>query len=243
MEKNILLKIEKLKVAGNKKEILRGIDFKIKKGEVQALLGPNASGKSTFAQTILGNPKYKVVEGKIFFDGKEITKLPPEKRVKLGLALVWQSPPTIKGIKLSTLLEKISKEKIKKKKPKIGSQLLDREINLDFSGGEKKISELLQVLALNPRLVIFDEIDSGLDIEKVKQVAKIIKKEFIEKKISILLITHWGQILRFLKPNLTSVMLEGKIICRSKNHKKVLKVIKKYGYEKCKKCPFLAGGS
>jgi len=232
MKKN-LLKIEKLKVRANGKEILKGVNLQIKEGEVQAILGPNASGKSSLAQTILGNPKYKIAEGKIFFKGKEITKLSPEKRAKLGIALTWQSPPTIKGVKLSQLLEKISKTKIKISEGKL---LLEREINLDFSGGEKKISELLQVLNLKPKLVIFDEIDSGLDIKKSQIVANLIKKELIQKEVSILLITHSGQILNFLKPKLTNVMLDGKIICQEKDFKKVLKIIKKYGYEKCKKC-------
>jgi len=231
--KEILLKVENLKVKGNGKEILKGVNLKIKKGEIQALLGPNASGKSTLAQTILGNPKYKVIEGKIFFEGKDITKFPPEKRAKLGMALTWQMPPAIKGVKLSQLLERISKKKIEIEEAK---QLLEREINLDFSGGEKKISEVLQVLSLNPKFVIFDEIDSGLDIKRLERVAKIIEEEFVKKNVSILLITHFGQILNFLKPDIVNVMADGKIVCKSKDFKKVLKTIKKYGYEKCKEC-------
>jgi len=238
-----LLKIEKLKVKANEKEILKGINLQMKEGEVLALLGPNGSGKSVMAQTILGNPKYKVTSGKIFFEEKDITEFPPEKRVKLGIALAWQSPPAIKGIKLSQLLKKIKTEEktAEVKPPQIGGELLEREINVDFSGGEKKISEVLQVLALNPKLVIFDEIDSGLDIKRLELCAKIIKKELIDKKVSVLFITHWGQILQFLKPDLTNVMLGGKIICKSPDYKKVLMVIKKYGYEKCKRCPLLAG--
>jgi Fe-S cluster assembly ATP-binding protein len=191
---------------------------------------------STLAHTILGNPKYKITEGKIFFEGKEINKFPPEKRVKLGLSLAWQSPPVIKGVKLSQLLKKISKRKIEIREVK---GLLEREINLDFSGGEKKISELLQVISLNPKFVIFDEIDSGLDIKRLEIVSEIIKKELLNKNVSILLITHWGQILDYLKPDLTNVMLNGRIICQEKDFKKVLEVIKKYGYEKCKECPKL----
>jgi Fe-S cluster assembly ATP-binding protein len=230
---NILLKIKNLKVKGDGKEILKGINLQIKKGEIQVLLGPNASGKSTLAKVILGNPKYKVTKGKIIFEGKNITNLAPEKRVKLGLAMAWQAPPAIKGIKLSQLLKKISKEELKISE---GKELLEREVNLDFSGGERKISELLQILVLKPNLVIFDEIDSGLDIKKLERVAIIIKEKLVEKKVSILLITHSGQILNFLKPQLVNVMVNGKIICKAKNFKKVLETIKKYGYEKCKKC-------
>ena len=235
-----LLEIKNLKVKGNSKEILRGMSLEIMPGQIQALLGPNGSGKSVLAQTILGNPKYKIIQGKILFEGKEITKFSPEKRVKLGIALVWQSPPTIKGVKLSELLKKISKITENYSLP-FDKGLLGREVNLDFSGGEKKISELLQVLALKPKFVIFDEIDSGLDIKKLERVSKIIKKEFINKNISVLLITHWGQILSYLKPDLVNVMLDGKIICKEKDFKKVIRVIKKHGYEKCKKCPLLAG--
>jgi Fe-S cluster assembly ATP-binding protein len=234
----MLLEIKNLKVRGNSQEILKGINLSLKSGECQALLGPNASGKSTLAQVISGNPKYKISQGKIFLGTKEITKLSPEKRTKLGIALSWQNPPTIKGVKLSHLLEKISQ--IKNKKLDIGSDLIDREINLDFSGGEKKMSELLQILSLNPKLVILDEIDSGLDLKRLEKVSGIIKKEFLDKKISVLLITHSGTILRFLKPQMTNVMLKGKIICKEKDYKKVLKIIKRYGYEKCKKCKLLA---
>jgi len=237
------LKVKNLKIQGNGKQILKGVNLEIKKGDVQVLLGPNASGKSTLCHAILGNPKYKVTAGKIFFQGKEITNLAPEKRVKLGLALSLQSPPAIKGVKVSQLLNKISiikNSELKGLEKIFNKHLLERDINLDFSGGEKKTSELIQILALNPKLVIFDEVDSGLDLKKIKDVAEIIKKELIDKKISVLLITHSGTILNFLKPNITNVMISGKIVCRAKNYKKVLKTIKKYGYEKCKKCPFLA---
>jgi Fe-S cluster assembly ATP-binding protein len=232
MEKT-LLKIEKLKVEGNGKEILKEVNLQIKKGEVQTLLGPNGSGKTTLGNVILGHPKYKIISGKIFFEEKEITKFPPEERVKMGLALAWQSPPKIKGVKLSQILERISQREIEIEEVR---PLLEREVNLDFSGGEKKISELLQVLSLNPKLVIFDEIDSGLDIKKLEKVAKIIKKELVNKGVSVLLITHWGQILEFLKPNLINVMLDGRIICQGRDFRKILRTIKKYGYEKCRKC-------
>jgi Fe-S cluster assembly ATP-binding protein len=229
--KKILLKVRNLKVIADKKEILRGVNLEIREKEIQALLGPNASGKSTFAQVISGNPKYKITKGKILFLGEDITKFSPEKRVKMGISLAWQTPPPVKGVKFSQLLEKISKEEVEIED---GKNLFEREINVDFSGGEKKISELIQVLALKPKLAIFDEIDSGLDIKRVEKVAKIIREKLVEEGVSVLLITHSGEILNYLKPNLVSVMLEGKIVCQSKDFKKVLRTIKKYGYEKCK---------
>jgi Fe-S cluster assembly ATP-binding protein len=230
-----LLKVENLWASAQGKDILKGVNLKIEAGEIQAFLGPNASGKSTLAQVILGNPKYQVKKGKISFQGKDITRLSPEKRAKLGIALSWQAPPSIRGVGLSQLLKKISAKKDFKLKE--AKDLLEREVNLDLSGGEKKISELLQVLSLKPKLIIFDEIDSGLDIKRLEKVAKTIKGEIAGKKVSLLLITHWGEILNFLKPDFTNVMLGGKIICCEKNLKEVLNTIKKYGYEKCKKCP------
>ncbi|MCD6097235.1 ABC transporter ATP-binding protein [bacterium] len=235
----MFLKVENLKVEVNANQILKGINLCIKKGEIHALLGPNASGKSTLAQTISGNPKYKIVQGKIQFRGKNITNFSPEQRVKMGIALSWQNPPPIKGISLSYLLEQISQTK---NFPfyKEWEYLMKREVNVNFSGGEKKISELLQVLALNPKLIIFDEIDSGLDIRKLKLVCDLIRKIREKQKISLLFITHWGQIMNYLKPDMVSVMFKGKIICQNRNFSKILKTIKKYGYEECKKCMLLA---
>jgi Fe-S cluster assembly ATP-binding protein len=231
--KKFLLEIKNLGVESDKKELLKGVNLRIREGEVQALLGPNGSGKTVLVQTIAGNPKYKITGGKIFFEGKDITKFPPEKKAKLGIALAWQTPPNIKGVKLSQLLELIEKTKIEIDD---GKNLLEREVNVGFSGGEKRISELVQLLALHPKLAIFDEIDSGLDMKKIEKVAKIIKEKFIDQKKSILLITHSGEILNYLKPDLISIMLDGKIICQNRDLNKVLKTIKKYGYENCKKC-------
>jgi Fe-S cluster assembly ATP-binding protein len=233
---SILLKVKNLHVGKEGKQILKGVDLEIKTGEIQALLGPNGSGKSVLAQTIMGSPKYRVIKGEIFFKGKKITKLAPEKRVKSGISMSWQAPPAIKGIKLSNLLKKISQRKDFKIKGAEG--FLEREVNLDLSGGEKKISELLQIFSLKPRLIIFDEIDSGLDIKKIEIVSRIIKKEIARKRTSVLLITHSGTILNFLKPKITNVMVDGKIICKNNDYKKTLNDIKKYGYEKCKQCKF-----
>jgi Fe-S cluster assembly ATP-binding protein len=120
------------------------------------------------------------------------------------------------------------------------SPLLSREVNVGFSGGEKKLSELLQLLSLKPSLAIFDEIDSGLDIKNMKNLMAIIKKELINKNTGILFITHSGNILETLLPTTTAVLLDGSIVCQSKNYKEIIHTIKHYGYERCKKCPFLA---
>lgn len=231
-----MLKVENLSVKVGSKNILRGINIEIKNIEVHALLGPNASGKSTLAQVIMGFPDYKITAGKISFKGKDITNLSIEERAKLGMALVFQHPPTIKGIKLSKLLEKISKQKVDIKEFLLNPNILEREINVGFSGGEKKLSEIIQIISLDPSFVVFDELDAGLDIENLERLTSIIKGKLLDNGVSILLITHRGDILRFLKPDVAYVMLDGEIVCSSGNWKEVWRTITRYGYEKCKEC-------
>ena len=235
-----LLKITNLTIRLEKKTIVERVNLSIKKGEIHALLGPNGSGKTTLAQVLMGLPPYKIVQGKIIFKGRNITKLTPEKRSKLGLGLVFQNPPTIKGVTLNSLIQEIASNK--KQKPEFFSEktitnLKTREINLGFSGGEKKISELYQVVCLNPEIVILDEIDSGLDIERLQQMIHFIKNKFSNRQRAFLIITHQEDILKYLNPSMTHILLDGKIICSSKDWLAIWKTIKKYGYEKCKTCP------
>jgi len=231
-----MLKIKNLCVSVNNKEILRNVNVEIKRSEIQALLGPNASGKSTLASTIMGIPNCRITQGKFLFEGKNITRLLPEKRAKLGIALAFQNPPSIRGVKLSNLLEKISMKKINEKEIGIDHQLLERDINIGFSGGEKKLSEIIQIFSLNPKLVILDEIDSGLDIKRLEKLTTLIRDKLLNKHASILLITHRGDILRFLEPDAVNVMLNGEIVCKSKDWRKIWKTIMRYGYEKCREC-------
>jgi len=226
-----MLKIDNLFVKVNGKNILKKINLKINNGEIHALLGPNASGKSSLVYTAMGFPDYNVTGGKIIFNGKDITDLEIEERVKLGITSVFQHPPSIKGLKLSKLLDKISKKNIELKEL---NNLLEREINVGFSGGERKLSEIMQVISLDPSFVVFDELDAGLDLENLERLTSLIKSELDNK--SILLITHRGRILRFLKPGIAHVMIDGKIVCSSKDWKKIWKTIEVYGYEKCKEC-------
>lgn len=236
----MVLEVKNLHAKVQNKEVLKGLDLAIEKGEIYALLGPNGSGKTSLAQTILGNPKYRITCGKILFKRKVINDLPPERRVKMGIALAWQHPPAIKGVKLESLLKIIAKRKRVVDKLKIGEKLLPRDVNVSFSGGEKKFSELLQVLSLKPKLVILDEIDSGLDVKNLEKLTKIIKQELVRKQVAVLVITHSGKILESLKPNTTAVLLDGKIVCCEQDYKKVIKTINRYGYKKCRQCPLLA---
>lgn len=231
----MFFKLEQLEAETQEEKILKGVDLEIEKATVQALLGPNGSGKSTLAQVIAGNPQYSISRGEIIFKDNRLNNLSPEERVKKGIVLAWQNPPSIKGIKLSQLLERISNKKVDSKELNISPSLLERELNVGFSGGEKKLSELAQVLALNPSFVIFDEIDSGLDLRRISEISQLIKDKIINKGISVLFITHSGRILRFLKPDLTNVMVKGEIVCQQKDYERILSTVKNYGYEKCKK--------
>ncbi|MDD2547981.1 MAG: ABC transporter ATP-binding protein [Candidatus Pacebacteria bacterium] len=226
------LQIKNLEVELEGKKVLNGLDFEIGKGEIVALLGPNGSGKSTLAKVIAGDPKFKIKAGDILFNKKDISRLPPEKRVKKGIALAFQDPPEIQGLKMDFFLNSMSQLDDCFKEEK----LLKRDVNKGFSGGEKKISELMQLTCLDLKLVILDEIDSGLDIKRVEQVAKIINRYFIQKGVAVLIITHHGDILDLLKPNKTNIIINGRIVGKDEDYKNVLRTIKKYGYEKCKKC-------
>lgn len=231
MKKNNLLKVRNLVVEIEGKKILNNLCFDIEKGEVIALLGPNGSGKSTLAKVIAGDLRIKLKQGEVLFNEEEVSKFSPEKRVSAGIVLAFQNPPSVEGLKMVDFIEAIEKEK-----GFIDDKLIGREVNKGFSGGEKKISELMQLTALNPKLVILDEIDSGLDFKKTEEVAKIIKEYFIDKGVAILIITHHGEILDLLKPTKTNIIIDGVIVGKDEDYKNVLKTIKKYDYEKCRKC-------
>jgi len=224
----LLLEITDLAVEVNGKEILSDIDLYIDKGETHVLLGPNGSGKSTLFMTLLGFPKYNVTRGEIIFKGEDITDYSTTARVKMGVGVSFQNPPAIRGVKLQDLLkiehhesgEELSPEMMGMvKKLKFDEHFLERDVNLGFSGGEVKRSEILQLLAQEPDFIMFDEPDSGVDIENVELLAEEInilldkdKKPALREK-SGLLITHLGYILNFVTANTAHVLMDGKIAC------------------------------
>ncbi len=233
-----MLDVRNLYVKVNGKTILKNVNLKIKEGEIHALLGPNASGKSTLAYAIMGLPSYEIINGEIWFRDINITHLSIEERAKLGIALAFQNPPAIKNVRLSHLLKRISKEKItlNLKDFPLSPNFMERELNVGFSGGEKKISEIIQILCLKPAFVILDEIDSGLDIINLNRLMKIIQEKLINNGVSILAITHRGDILQFLNPDAAHVMINGEIVCSSKDWRKPWETIVRCGYEKCEEC-------
>ncbi|AKI97101.1 Fe-S cluster assembly ATPase SufC [Kosmotoga pacifica] len=208
-----------------KVEILKGVNLKIEKGQIHAVMGPNGSGKSTLANVIMGNPKYKVTEGDIRFEGESILELPVDQRAKRGIFLSFQHPQEISGVRLRKFLIS-AKQAMGGKEPllklnreiediaeevALNKEFLDRYLNLGFSGGEKKKSEILQFGFLKPKLAILDEIDSGLDVDALRTIAEAINK-FKNDGMSILLITHYQRLLDYITPDHVHVYVNGQII-------------------------------
>lgn len=231
-----MLRIEKLSVEIAGKRILHDVELEVPSGEVHVIFGPNGSGKSSLIMTILGHPAYKVISGKIIFNGQDITNLPLNERAKLGLGVAYQSPPAVKGVKLKTVVTKLSDEdRILELTQSLNlpHEILERDLNVGFSGGEIKRSEILQVMAQNPKFAIFDEPDSGVDVENLRAIGRIIG-EFLGER-SGLLVTHTGHILEHVKVHRAHVIINGTIACTG-DPEKVFNQITKNGYKWCEKC-------
>lgn len=233
-----ILTIEDLTVEIAGKKVLKELNLEIPEGEIHVLLGPNGSGKSSLIASILGFPGYHIVSGKIRFDGKNITKLPMDERARLGMGVAFQNPPSIRGVKLGEVLKHIAKGKVDEiglaKITNIPAEFLGRDLNLGFSGGELKRSEIFQVLAQRPKFAMFDEPDSGVDVENLEVIGKAING-FLKGR-SGLLITHLGHILRYVKVDVAHVMFYGMVAC-SGEPGKIFDLIMKHGYKWCEKCP------
>lgn len=225
-----LLEIKNVHAAVDGKEILKGLNLKLEVGKVNALMGPNGSGKSTLANVLMGHPKYVVTAGKIFFNGEDITSLPPDERARKGLFLSFQYPSEIPGVTISNFLrtamnaqtkEKIALPAFKKLLEekmallKMDKKFLGRYLNDGFSGGEKKRAEILQLLVLNPMLAVLDETDSGLDIDALRAVADGVNT-FLAKDRGVLIITHYKRILEHIKPDRLFIMIDGKVVLEGK---------------------------
>jgi Fe-S cluster assembly ATP-binding protein len=221
------LHITNLHVRIEDREILKGVNLAIDRGEVHALMGPNGSGKSTLANTLLGHPAYEITEGQIVFKGQDITEAQPHDRAKAGLFLAFQYPVSIPGVSVANFLRMAMNAKrdepiaVKEFRNELqhAIDLLDvdrsftsRHLNDGFSGGEKKRAEILQMAMLAPDIAILDETDSGLDIDALRTVAEGVQRLHDEQGLGALIITHYQRILHYIKPQFVHIMLEGRIV-------------------------------
>ena len=223
---NTFLRIDDLHVEIDGKEILKGLDLQVQKGEVHVIMGPNGAGKSTLANILMGHPKYEVTAGKITFNTEDITEQKTHERAQLGLFLSFQYPQEIAGITLENFLRSAKNatsqtpmkvlefQKLLKQKMDVLEMDPDyatRYLNHGFSGGEKKKSEILQMLVLDPKLAILDETDSGLDVDAVRVVAKGIQ-EYHHADNSLVLITHHKSLLEHIQPDAVHFLVDGRIV-------------------------------
>lgn len=244
-----MIEIRNLSVNIDGKRILNDVNLRIGKGETLVLFGPNGSGKTSLLKTIIGVPQYRVESGKIMYRGEEITDRGIDERARLGIGMVFQHPPAVRGVRLKDMLRicmeksgSFREEKIDEAAAKLNfTDFLDRDLNLGFSGGEIKRSELLQLLAQDPKFAMFDEPDSGVDLVNINLVGKVIN-ELLEKDKredkrtkAGLIITHAGHILDYVNADRACVMLNGTISC-SGNPRDILEDIRSKGYEECVRC-------
>jgi Fe-S cluster assembly ATP-binding protein len=233
-----MLEIKNLSVNVGDKPILKDVSLAIPKGEVMILFGPNGSGKSTLIKTIMGIANYKIASGSISLKGKDLGLMPTDERVKLGVGMMYQNPPKIRGVKLSQIADFLTKDKnrIAELAEKLSLENhLSRDVNLDFSGGETKRSELFQLMLQDPDLLLLDEPESGVDVENISIMGRVLDDYLKSGHKSALIITHTGYILDYIKASKGCVMIDGKYWCVGRP-KELFKDIRTYGYEKCREC-------
>lgn len=239
-----MLKVNDLKVSVEGREILRGLNLNIGEKEFHVIMGPNGSGKSTLALTIAGHPKYRVIGGRILFENEDITEIPANERAKKGIFLAFQHPEEVEGVKivefLQTILNKVKGMDMadaydvimeRLKEVWFREDILKRFINVGFSGGERKRFEILQALLMEPKLLILDEPDSGVDIDSLSVISRKIE-ELYQRGTSILLITHYGRILQHLDPSILNVHIlkDGRIVMSGKGE--LVNEIEERGFQK-----------
>ena len=218
--------IENLHVSVEGKEILKGVDLAVERGEIHALMGPNGSGKSTLANTLMGHPKYKVTQGRALFQGEDILALTPDERARKGLFLAFQYPIAIPGVSLGNFLRAATravrgdaltagafrKELMEKMQLlKMDSSFAARYVNDGLSGGEKKRAEVLQMALLQPRIAVMDETDSGLDIDALRTVAEGVNA-IHTPEMGVLVITHYQRLLNYIRPQFVHVLVAGRVV-------------------------------
>ncbi len=245
-ESEPMLVIENLHVSVGSREILKGIDLVIGEGETHVLLGPNGGGKTTLLNTIIGLPGYHVTAGSIRFKGTDLAGLTIDERARLGIGVAFQRPPAVRGIKLRQLIEIAGGDHLDEAKMAdlIGElalkDMIDRDVNMGFSGGEMKRSEMAQLLAQAPDLTLFDEPESGVDLDNIAVVGtamtRLLKAERAGRSTRAgLIVTHTGHILEYVNADIGHVLHGGRLACRG-NPRDLLAEIGKHGYDKCVEC-------
>jgi Fe-S cluster assembly ATP-binding protein len=238
-----MLKVIDLWVDVNGTQVLKGVDLEIPMGETHILFGKNGSGKSSLLMTLMGFKRYRVRQGRILFKGVDITDLPINERAKMGMGLAFQRPPGIRGVKTRDIFNVcnsngVSCELLAEKFQ--FSDLLDRELNVGFSGGEMKKSEIMQLLLQDPELILLDEPESGVDLENLAILGKAINK-LLQKYLwrmrakSGLVISHFGFILNYIEADAGYVLMDGRIHCRG-NPRELFRGIQRHGYRECVEC-------
>ncbi len=224
MTKEKVLTIEGLCASAGSKQVLNGVDIEIRPSEVHAVMGPNGSGKSTLAHVMMGRPGYEVTSGSITLDGVNILPLKTWERSQAGMFIAMQQPIEVPGVKVSDLITEAAtssgldpKDSLsllyeEAKNLGIENELIERELNVDLSGGEKKRNETLQLLVSNASYAILDEIDSGLDLDSLALVAKRIQQATEDSQLGVLAITHFSRLLDILEPDKVHVLVDGKIV-------------------------------
>ena len=248
MDNNILLEIRDLHASAGDKEILKGVDLTIRKGEIHALMGPNGAGKSTLSSVLTGKPNFQVTRGEVTFLGRDLLAMSAEERAWAGLFMSFQYPVEIPGVTITNFMKtalnarrsaeglepmkgaeflKLMKEKMAfvKMKPEFAK----REVNVGFSGGEKKRNEIFQMAMLDPALAILDETDSGLDVDALKIVADGVNALHTPEK-SAIIITHYSKLLEYVVPDVVHVLKDGRIVCTG--DRSLVDTIENEGFDK-----------
>ena len=249
-----MLEIRNLHVSVDETPVLHGIDLTIKAGETFILFGPNGSGKTTLLMAVMGFGKYTVTEGTIFFNGRDITHAPMHDRARLGIGMSFQRPPTIRGLPTELMARLCARDRevdVRALAKRVRfDAFLERDVNAGFSGGEIKRSELLQLMAQQPDMVLFDEPESGVDLENMSLVGNTVRylldgmpdacratlhERTKLRKTGGLIITHTGHILEYVTADRAQVMYNGRLACEARP-REILDHIAKYGYQECLRC-------